>query len=613
MFLLVAHPLSAGTHVEMLFDVPGGEVRARAIVRHGRAGHGMGVQFVHMGSEDRARLHRFVKQLAEEDSLETVSPPSSWFERGALPLDSGEIKTHHELFALLNKIYSARLTGQLQLVLGRVERHLFFDGGQLVFATSSDRQDSLGEMMLREGALTQSQFEEAAELVKTGQRFGSAVVEMGIFTVEQVVIWVQRQLTQITSSVLDYPSGRFYFFTSLEKNVVPEIGIPVPLGKLLLEAVRRAKDLPLEHIAADAGLRIDISHDPLLRYQAVELDDTELRLLASISHPVSAKDFLATCTVPKESAARALYALLVLGAVISVPVAAQPAPETMEQPSGQASHPAAPPAATGTPEQPAAAAREPQPPRPAEDSQDAAKFEEEIRALLDLASKSTYYELLGVTATSPPELVKDNFHRMARKFHPDRHMGHSEWLGLLQDLMGRLTIAYKTIVDDEKRAAYDKQIAAAGAFTLGQEKTETEETVDECLTRAKQALRARNFAGSILWLRKCVEIAPDVAKHHAMLARSLAAIPQYRQDAVRHFSLALELDQWNTSTYFQFGELYEVMRLPWRAVPLYRRILEIDPQHAKAIERLAALEANADSAKSKPEKSFVSRLFQRKA
>jgi tetratricopeptide (TPR) repeat protein len=248
----------------------------------------------------------------------------------------------------------------------------------------------------------------------------------------------------------------------------------------------------------------------------------------------------------------------------------------------------------------------------AKDSHDATKFEEEIRALLDLAGKATYYELLGVTATSPPELVKENFHRMARKFHPDRHMGHSEWLGLLQDLMGRLTIAYKTIVDAEKRAAYDKQIAAAGAFTLGQEKTETEETVDECLTRAKQALRARNFAGSILWLRKCVEIAPNVAKHHAMLARSLAAIPQYRQDAVRHFSLALELDEWNTSTYFQFGELYEAMRLPWRAVPLYRRILEIDPQHAKAIERLAATETGSASAKSKSEKSFLSRLFQRK-
>jgi tetratricopeptide (TPR) repeat protein len=202
---------------------------------------------------------------------------------------------------------------------------------------------------------------------------------------------------------------------------------------------------------------------------------------------------------------------------------------------------------------------------------------------------------------------------MARKFHPDRHMGHSEWLDLLQDLMGRLTIAYKTLVDIEKRAAYDKQIAAAGAFTLGQEKTESEATVDDCLTRAKQALRARNFAGSILWLRKCVEIAPNVAKHHAMLARSLAAFPQYRQDAVRHFSLAIELDQWNTSTYFQFGELYEAMGLPWRAVPLYRRILEIDPQHTKAIERLAALESDHDSStQSKSEKSFLSRLFLRK-
>jgi tetratricopeptide (TPR) repeat protein len=609
-FLLVADPLSAGTHVEVIFDVPSGEVRARAIVRHARAGHGMGVQFVHMGADDRARLHRFVKELAGISHLETTPSPSSWFERGPIPLDSGEIKTHHELFALLNKIYSARLTGQLQLVLGRVERQLFFDGGQLVFATSSDRQDSLGEMMLRESALSQSQFEEASELVKTGQRFGSAVAEMGLFTVEEVVGWVQRQLTQITSSVLDYPSGRFYFFSSLEKNVVPEIGIPVPLGKLLLEAIRRAKDLPLDHLAADADLRIDLSPDPLLRYQAVELDDTERRILASISQPVSAKRFLANCAIPKDSATRALYALLVLGAVISVPAPVQP--EQIEAPAAQAAQHAPPLAAAPEPPAPVAIAPEPQFPPPVEDSNDVKKFEEEIRALLDLAGKATYYELLGVTATSPPDLVKENFHRMARKFHPDRHMGHSEWLGLLQDLMARLTIAYKTLVDDQKRAAYDKQLTATGAFTLGQGKTESEETVDDCLTRAKQALRARNFAGSILWLRKCVEIAPSVANHHAMLARSLAAIPQYRQDAVRHFSLAIELDQWNTSTYFQFGELYEVMRLPWRAVPLYRRILEIDPEHTKAIERLAILETNRDSPKPKSEGSFVSRLFHRK-
>src|SRR5258706_7884625 len=129
-FLLVAHPLSAGTHVELLFDVTGGEVRARGVVRHGRPGHGMGVQFVHMCAEDRARLHRFVKELAQDHNLETVPVPSSWFERGPLPLDSGEIKTHHELFALLNKIYSARLTGQLQLEVATVEEELGLDAAE---------------------------------------------------------------------------------------------------------------------------------------------------------------------------------------------------------------------------------------------------------------------------------------------------------------------------------------------------------------------------------------------------------------------------------------------------------------------------------------------------
>jgi tetratricopeptide (TPR) repeat protein len=618
-FLLHDQPLSPGTHVELLFDVTGGEVRARAIVRHGRAGHGMGVQFVHMGSEDRARLHRFIKALAQEHPAGSVPTPSNWFARSVLPLDSGEIKSHHELFALLNKIYAARLTGQLQLVLGRVERQLFFDGGQLVFATSSDRQDSLGEMMLREGAITQSQFEEAAELVNTGQRFGSAIAEMGIRTVDEVNGWIQRQLTQITSSVLDYPACRFYFFNSLDKNVVPEIAIPVPLGKLLLEAVRRAKDLPLDHLAADPDLRVDLSPDPLLRYQAVELNNEERRLLASISHSLCAKDLIAASGTPKEDPARALYALLVLGAVVSVPVA-QPDESRTEkigeaakaaQSSAQSPAQAPPLPSTPSPERTAAVTSTPEQANPpqADDSDDTKKFEEEIRALLELAGKSTYYELLRVTATSTPEQVKENFHRMARKFHPDRHMGHSEWLDLLQDLMGRLTIAYKTLFDEQKRAAYDKQIAAAGAFVLGQEKTESEATVDECLTRAKQALRARNFAGSILWLRKCVEIAPNVAKHHAMLARSLAAFPQYRQDAVRHFSLAIELDQWNTSTYFQFGELYEAMGLPWRSVPLYRRVLEIDPEHTKAIERLAALENEGDSAKPKSERSFLSRLL----
>jgi curved DNA-binding protein CbpA len=592
-FLRVAKPLSSGTNLELIFDVPGGEVRARAIVRHAKPGQGMGVKFVHMQADDRARLNRFVQHLEAEKRKSAVAAQRSWFARDRRPLDSGEIQSHHALFGLLHRIYSARLTGKLQLFLGRLERQLFFDGGQLVFAISSDPQDSLGHMMLREGALTQSEFEEASELTKTGQGFGSAVTEMGLYSVEEVAAWVQRQLRQITATVLDYPACRYYFFNALEKNVVPETAIPVPLGKLLLEAVRRAQDLPLEPLAEDGKLWVEVSPDPMLRFHAAELDEPERQLLGGVSGIVCAKEYLAQSSLGKDKAAHALYALLVLGIVVCVPQGAA----TVQQP-------AAPSAATAPLPEPAA-------PR-SEEAENQKQFEGEMRKLLELTEKATYYEMLGVTATSSPAEVKESFHRLARKFHPDRHMGHSEWIGLLHELMSRLTAAYKTLVDEEKRVRYDKQLVSTGAFTLGQNKTESQETVDECLARAKESLGARNFAGSIIWLRKCVEIAPDVAQYHAMLARSLAAVPQYRQEAIRCFEKAIELDAWNTSVYFQFAELFEVMGLPWRAVPLYRKILEIDPaQHSRARARLRELEPKREE---REEKSFqfVSRWFSRK-
>lgn len=544
----------------------------------------------------------------EREEEPRSSGATNWFARGALPLDSGEVRSHHELFVLLSKIYSARLTGQLQLVLGRVERHLFFNGGQLVFASSSDRFDSLGEMMLREGGISQAQFEEASELMKTGQRFGSALAEMGVLSVDEITGWIQRQLTLITFSVLNYRACRFYFFDALDKNVVPEVAIAVPLGGLMLDAVRRANDLPLEELANDGELSVAPSQDPLLQYQAVELNENERKLLACVAQEVPAAELLASSGLPSEAAARALYALLVLGGVVSVePVPEEPAAAQARRQRAEAGSVPRPQAARApVPARAQGESAETQAPA----SPDVQKFEEEIRALLAATAKGTYYDLLGVTATASLEQVRENFHGMARKFHPDRHMGRSQVLDLLQELMGRLTLAYKTLMDDQLRAAYDKEIAEAGAFALGREKSQAQETVDDCLNHAKQALRAKNFAGSIFWLKKCVEIAPDAAKYHAMLARSLGAIPHYRKDAVHHFTVALQLDPYNTSACYQFGELYEVLGLPWRAVALYKRILEIDPQHAKAMERLAALEDTKPTKKSEP--SLLSRFLKRK-
>lgn len=64
LFMSTPDPPPVGTLVKILFDVPGGEVRARAMVKNIKPGEGMAVAFVDMESPDRARLNQLVKKLA---------------------------------------------------------------------------------------------------------------------------------------------------------------------------------------------------------------------------------------------------------------------------------------------------------------------------------------------------------------------------------------------------------------------------------------------------------------------------------------------------------------------------------------------------------------------
>jgi hypothetical protein len=64
LFIATPDPPPAGSAVKIVFDVPGGEVRARATVKNVKPGKGMAVAFIEMGPEDRARLDQLLKKLA---------------------------------------------------------------------------------------------------------------------------------------------------------------------------------------------------------------------------------------------------------------------------------------------------------------------------------------------------------------------------------------------------------------------------------------------------------------------------------------------------------------------------------------------------------------------
>jgi curved DNA-binding protein CbpA len=227
---------------------------------------------------------------------------------------------------------------------------------------------------------------------------------------------------------------------------------------------------------------------------------------------------------------------------------------------------------------------------PRREEQAQLRFEREVRRLIELTGRGSYYQLLGVTSECTADQAKKSFYSLARRFHPDHHARSDELAARLKELMSVITEAYKTLANEDTRAAYDKALAKMGALNIHRERRATEESIEGWLERANQCLRAKNFAGSVVWLRKCVEAAPEHALYRAMLARSLATLPQYHNQAIDHFQKALELDPWKESVYIQFAELLEKMKLPSRARDVYSRLLDVCPEHAKACERLATLE-----------------------
>jgi tetratricopeptide (TPR) repeat protein len=239
---------------------------------------------------------------------------------------------------------------------------------------------------------------------------------------------------------------------------------------------------------------------------------------------------------------------------------------------------------------------------------DPATLEREIKELLALAEAGTYYQLLRVTSESPRSEVKRCYHDLARKFHPDRHMAHPERMPSLHKIMDAITLAYKTLMDETACKQYEQVLAQSGALALGRQQSEAKKTAEDCLRKAQQCFRAQNYGGSILWLRKGVEIEPDSAKCRALLARSLSVLPAFRREAVEHLQRAIEIDPWNTALHFQLAALYEAMELPWRARPLYEKILEIDVDDSKARERLRLLDTETETQR-KTQRSLIDRLF----
>jgi hypothetical protein len=192
--------------------------------------------------------------------------------------------------------------------------------GEVVFASSNQMVDRLGECLLRAGVLSLEQLREAERCFAPPARFGKVLVERGFLTPRELWNGVKYQVEEIVRSLLLYRAGRVCFY---EGDVQPDnvVRLALPTRRLVAEGVQRGEELRkfLKVLESD---RVELS---AAKGGEGSLARSERALLEALREESRFAPLCERLGVEPEAAARSVQLLRLMGAVKLVRVQAPPA------------------------------------------------------------------------------------------------------------------------------------------------------------------------------------------------------------------------------------------------------------------------------------------------
>ena len=181
---------------------------------------------------------------------------------------------------LLMSLYRDGETGVLTLEDDRFKKALYIKEGRVVYATTTDPDERLGECLLRRGVISLQQYEESMDEVALGRKQGRVLVDIGAITPTELVEGVTQQLYDVIFSLFQYRRGTYTLelanFSTLEMITIA-IEIPAVIFRGLSrqttwsqmrpavgDPATRLKTCPLQPTFV-ADLELNQDHEHLLR------------------------------------------------------------------------------------------------------------------------------------------------------------------------------------------------------------------------------------------------------------------------------------------------------------------------------------------------------------
>ncbi len=493
---------------------------------------------------------------------------------------SGIVK-NLEIPWLFQDIKNRKMTGTAVLEKDGATKKIYFNNGDIIFADSSLTEDRLAEFLVRTGKITAEQRDMLTEAVKTsGKQEGAVLIERGIVKPADLVDQVNQQVKQIILDLFSWRSGAYQF----NEGPLPRAEL-VPLSmttaNMIMEGIAALEWQVIRKVLPPPETVLRATAVPSRLFRIADLTPEQKNIYAMINGSRTIEELCSLSVVGDFNTYKAIYALLAIRMV---------EPGTAEQ--GRT----APPAAAQQAAADVNGAPEPDAGKAGLISRDA--IQEAYTAL----NKQDHYQILGVDKTITPAELKKVYFRLAKRYHPDRHLepDMADMKNVLETLFTKVHQAYETLSNDFKRNEYDR-IQVQGTVKSPEVVKARNEKLEKRATAAKQfetgmtAFRAGNFWGAEESFKWACQFDPENSKYFHFRGLSLSRMPRRSHEAEEHLRKAIELDPEVSSYHLEMGNLYLKGGLKSRALQYFTQALELDPASEAARKGIQA--AGGETAK----------------
>lgn len=179
---------------------------------------------------------------------------------------------------ILHSICISKETGILSLLQFNIKKKIFFEEGKIAFAYSSQRKDSLGDILLRNGVITLEQYLTTAAQIRPDVRHGQILLREGIITTQELINAVHTQIKDIIYSLFGWTEGMFEFEKDDKRK--ENIKLNITSSDLILAGIKRINDWSvLEKMIGNIENILEESPEFEIKLAEIQLTDQELDIV----------------------------------------------------------------------------------------------------------------------------------------------------------------------------------------------------------------------------------------------------------------------------------------------------------------------------------------------